>query len=194
MERKNVAVSLPGFVFSFQQHFSLLFFCCIIFWSFGRRNPVVAHLDPLLSETQTVFDTSKFLKQTKTSETRIILGGIRTRDIWVRSPARYPLRYEDLWRQWVYFGKNEWYWNERTLHLLFFSSWIVQTDRIKTPYHFCPCGLWREDCVVQLWFLLFCWPSSYKFHFWIFYVQFSCFCFRKFLCSFYFGVLVVRNK
>ena len=25
-----------------------------------------------------------------------ILGGIRTRDLWIRSPARYPLRYEDI--------------------------------------------------------------------------------------------------
>ena len=26
----------------------------------------------------------------------VILGGIRTRDLWIRSPARYPLRYEDI--------------------------------------------------------------------------------------------------
>ena len=136
MERKNVALSLPGFVFSFQKHVLLLFFCCIIFWSFGRRNLVVALLDPLLRETQTVFATSKLLKQTKTSETRIILRGIRTGDIWVRSPALYPLRYEDFWNEWVLIGKSEWYRDEGTLHLLFLSSWLVQTDRIKTPYHF----------------------------------------------------------
>ena len=26
----------------------------------------------------------------------IISGGIRTRDLWIRSPARYPLRYGDI--------------------------------------------------------------------------------------------------
>ena len=26
---------------------------------------------------------------------KIILVGIRTRGLWIRSPARYPLRYED---------------------------------------------------------------------------------------------------
>ena len=26
---------------------------------------------------------------------RFILGVIRTRDLWIRSPVRYPLRYED---------------------------------------------------------------------------------------------------
>ena len=194
MERKNVAVSLPGFVFSFQQHFSLLFFCCIIFWSFGRRNPVVAHLDPLLRETQTIFDTSKFLKQSKTSETGIILGGIRTRDIWVRSPARYSLRYEDLWSQWVYFGKNEWYWNERTVHLLFLSSWLIQTDRIKTPYHFLSLrSLARRLCravvnpVVLLAFeLQISFPDLLRLMFLLL--------FQKVLVFFYFGVLVVRNK
>ena len=29
------------------------------------------------------------------SEKIIIHGGIRTHDLWIRSPARYPLRYAD---------------------------------------------------------------------------------------------------
>ena len=57
MERKNVADSVSGFVFSVQLQLSLLFFRSINFWLFGGRNLVVAHLDLLLRETQTVFDT-----------------------------------------------------------------------------------------------------------------------------------------
>ena len=58
---------------------------------------------------QRVFDTSKLLKQTKTSETKIFFGGIRILALWIRSPASYRLRYEDLWNEWVLFEKIEWY-------------------------------------------------------------------------------------
>ena len=33
----------------------------------------------------------------KKKKKSIIPGGIRTRDLWIRSPARYPLRYGDIW-------------------------------------------------------------------------------------------------
>ena len=36
-----------------------------------------------------------YLKVAFLSKT-LIPGGIRTRDLWIRSPARYPLRYGDL--------------------------------------------------------------------------------------------------
>ena len=42
----------------FPLQLSMLFFCCIIVWLFLERNLIIAHLDHLLSETQTVFDTS----------------------------------------------------------------------------------------------------------------------------------------
>ena len=69
---------------------------------------------------QFLIQQSKLSKQTETTQTKIILGGIRTRDLWIRSPARYPLRYADFWKEWVLIGKSEWYRDEGTLHLLFF--------------------------------------------------------------------------
>ena len=133
MQWKNVADSVSGFLFSFQLKLSLLFFCSIDFWLLGRRNLVVVHLDLPLHETQTVFVTSKLLKQTKTSETKIILGGVRTRDIWIRSQALNPMDYEDFGNLWVSIAKSEWYWDEGTLHLLFFF-FLIYSDRQNQDY------------------------------------------------------------
>ena len=69
---------------------------------------------------QFLIQQSKLSKQTETTQTKIILGGVRTCDLWIRSPARYPLRYEDFWKEWVLIGKSECYRDEVTLHLLFF--------------------------------------------------------------------------
>ena len=35
------------------------------------------------------------LSKKKEKDTLCIPGGIRTRDLWIRSPTRYPLRYGD---------------------------------------------------------------------------------------------------
>ena len=129
MERNIVAFSVCRFVFSFQLQLWLLFFCSINFWLFGRRNLVVGHLDLLLHETQRfLIQQSKLSKQTETTQTKIILSGIRTRHLWIRSPARYTLRYEDFWNEWVLIGKSEWYQDEGTLHLLFFFI-LINSDR-----------------------------------------------------------------
>ena len=77
---------------------------------------------------QFLIQQSKLSKQTETTQTKIIFGGIRTRDLRNRSPARYPLRYEDFWNEWVLIGKSEWYRDEGTLHLLFFFI-LINSDR-----------------------------------------------------------------
>ena len=40
--------------------------------------------------------TSKLFSFKKTGKKSSIHGGIRTHDLWIRSPTRYPLRYADL--------------------------------------------------------------------------------------------------
>ena len=77
---------------------------------------------------------SKFLKQTKTSDTKIILGGIRTRDLWIRRPTRYPLRYEDVCEDGA--GLDEFISH---LHSFFI---LIPLDRAKTSLHHCFLSWW----------------------------------------------------
>ena len=81
-----------------------------------------------MKHKQFLIQQSKLSKQTEKTQTKIILGGIRNRDLWIRSPARYPLRYEDFWNEWVLTGKIEWYLDEGTLHSLFFFI-LSNSDR-----------------------------------------------------------------
>ena len=125
MERKNVANSVSGFVSSFQLHISLLFFFDKFLVVPKKKSCRRSFGSSFAWNTnsfckQFLIQQSKLSKQTETTQTKIILGGIRTRDLWIRSPARYPLRYADLWKEWVLIGKSEWYRDEGTLHLLFF--------------------------------------------------------------------------
>jgi hypothetical protein len=51
----------------------------------------------IFAYSQKKFKNGKWNEKLQTKNKSFIPAGIRTRDLWIRSPTRYPLRYRDCY-------------------------------------------------------------------------------------------------
>ena len=124
------------------------FFCCKNVWLFGRRDLVVAHLDLLLRETQTVFDTTvfdtynsfwykvNFRNKPKQRKPKSSSPGFEpaTSGLEVQRAIHCATRTSGICE--CQLQRVSGIGLKALCTCFSSSSWLIQTDRIKTPYHF----------------------------------------------------------
>ena len=153
MERKKVADSVSGFVFSFLLRLSLLFFSLQKSLAVRRKKSRRRSFGSSFAWNKELSIQVNFWNKLRHRKPKSSSAGFgsSTSGLEVQRAIDCATRtfgmsecYLKRWKDWVVLE-----WTHFALAFLFRPHLFRPTES-RLHIIFCPCGLWREDCVVQL--------------------------------------------